>query len=134
MENHSNKITPDVFVFTIDAEKEKESDRFLSESILALQISGQLTLETNIEKMVMKPGDILLVRKHQFVKVTKTPIGKDYQKAILLILKDDILRKYALENQIDNNEKYNGSSNILIPESDFFAGFLQLLNSIYTKP
>ncbi|GGC23280.1 hypothetical protein GCM10011386_13970 [Parapedobacter defluvii] len=127
MENHSNKVTPDVFVFTIDAEKEKESDRFLSESILALQISGQLTLKTNIEKIVIKPGDILLVRKHQFVKVTKTPIDKEYQKAILLILKDDILRKYALENQIDNNEKYNGPSNILIPESAFLRGFFNSL-------
>src|SRR5690606_39718051 len=30
-------------------------------------------------------------------------------------------------NQIDNNEKYNGSSNILIPESDFLQGFFNSL-------
>src|SRR5690554_2927678 len=127
MENQSNKITNDVFVFTIDAEKEKESDRFLSESILALQISGQLTLETNIEKIVMEPGDIFLVRKHQFVKVTKTPIGGEYQKAVLLTFKEEILRKYALENHLAHIEKYIGPSNIPIPENSFLKGYFSSL-------
>jgi len=40
MENRSNKVSSDGFIFTINAEKEKESDRFLSESILVLQLSG----------------------------------------------------------------------------------------------
>src|SRR5690606_5793199 len=127
MENHSNRVTPDVCVITIDDEQEEESDRLLSERSLAMQISGQLSHNTNIEKIVIKPGDILLVRKHQFVTVTKTPIDKESQKAILLILKDDILRKYALENEIDNNEKYNGPSNILIQESAFLEGFFSSL-------
>ena len=140
MENHSKKIPYDAFVFTIGAEKKKESDRFLSESVLAMQISGQLTLETNIEKMVIKSGDILLVRKHQFVKVTKTPIDKESQKAILLTLNEDILRNFALENQMDTAEKYHGPSNILIPENDFLKGFFnslipytQNLKNVYTQ-
>jgi AraC-like DNA-binding protein len=127
MENHSYNIVSDAFVFTISAEKEKESDRFLSESILVSQLSGQLTLETNIEKVVINPGDTLLVRKHQFVKVTKTPINEEYQKAILFILKDDILRKYAIENQIETSIKYKGQSNILIPENAYLKGFFNSL-------
>ena len=37
------------------------------------------------------------------------------------------MRKYALENQIDSNEKYNGPSNILIPENAFLPGFFNSL-------
>lgn len=127
MESHTIKVNSNVLVFTICAEREKESDRFLSESILVLQLSGQLSLETNNEKIVITAGDTLLVRKHQFVKVTKAPIGTENQKAILFTLKDDILRKYAMENQIDNNEKYKGQSNILIPENIFLKGFFNSL-------
>jgi len=127
MEDYLNKTLPNAFVFTIGAEKKKESDRFLSESVLAMQLSGRLTLETNIEKMVMKPGDILLVRKHQFVKVTKIPVDKEYQKAILLTLKEDILRNYALENKMERIEKFNGQSNILMPENAFLRGFFHSL-------
>src|SRR5690606_17463696 len=38
-----------------------------------------------------------------------------------------ILRKYALENRIDHNEKYNGPSNIIIPENAFLRGFFNSL-------
>ena len=127
MEHNINNGISDVFVFSINTQKKKESDRFLSESILVLQISGQLTLETNIEKKVLKSGDILLVRKNQIIKVTKAPIDNEYQKAIILILKDDILRNYVLENQTDTIKKYKGQSNIPIPGDTFFKGFFNSL-------
>lgn len=127
MEKHSNEIPLDAFVFTIGAERKKESDRFLSNSMLAMQISGQLELETNNEKIIMKPGNFLLVRKHQFVKVTKIPTDKEEQKAILLTLNEDILRKYSLENRVETVVKYNGPSNILIAENSFLTGFFSSL-------
>src|SRR5690554_2397744 len=127
MENNSNEGTPDRFVFTINAEKEKESDRFLSDSTLVLQIAGQLTLETNVDKKTVRPGDILLVRKHQFIKVTKRPSGNQHQKALLLTLKDDILRNYAIENQIPTVEKYRGQANILLPQNEFLTSFFSSL-------
>lgn len=127
MENNSGNTASDVIVFSLNAEKERESDRFLSESVLVLQLSGQLTFETSNERILTKSGDMLLVRKHQFVKTTKTPINKEYYKAILFVLKDDILRKYAMEHQIETNEKHNGQSNILIPENAFLKGFFNSL-------
>lgn len=115
------------FVFTIGAQKKKESDRFLSESVLAMQIAGQLTLETNHEKIILQPGNFLLVRKHQFVKVTKTPSDNEEQKAILLTLDEDILRNYSLANRLENAEKYSGPFNILLTENAFLKGFFASL-------
>jgi len=74
---------------------------------------------------------MLLVRKYQFVKVTKAPVDNENQKAILFILKDDILRKYAIENQIETDEKFQGHSNIRIFENAFLEGFFNSLIPYY---
>lgn len=126
------EIVTHPFVFIIGTDKKKESDRFLSESILAMQIAGQLTLETNNEKVTMKPGNILLVRKHQFVKVTKSPSDTEHHKAILLTLNEGVLRNYSLENRIQNTEKYNGPANVLFTDNVFLEGFFSSLLP-YTK-
>lgn len=123
----SNEILINRFVFSIGADKPKESDRFLSDSVLAMQISGDLTLETNHDKITMKPGNFLLACKHQFVKVTKSPSQTQQHKAILLTLDEEVLRNYALENGIVNVEKYNGPRNILLTENSFLKGFFASL-------
>lgn len=127
MNNHLNEIQANVFVLTIGADKKKESDRFLSESVLAMQISGQLALETNNDRITMNPGNFLLVRKHQFVKVTKSPSETETHKAMLLTFDEEVLRNYSLENRIENAEKYNGPFNILFTENAFLRGLFSSL-------
>lgn len=127
MANHLNEIPANEFVFSIGADKKKESDRFLSESVLAMQISGQLELETNNDRITMNPGNFLLVRKHQFVKVTKSPSETDQHKAILMTLDEEVIRNYCLENRVENTEKYQGPSNILFTENAFLKGFFSSL-------
>jgi AraC-like DNA-binding protein len=40
-------------------------------------------------------------------------------------MEEDLLRKIALEEQIEIQEKYAGPSNILIPSNDFLQGYFQ---------
>jgi AraC-like DNA-binding protein len=73
----------------------------------------------------MGQGEMLLVRKNQLGEITKTPLqGEDYQ-TIVIFLKEDLLRKIALEEQIEITQKYTGPSNVLIPGNDFLHGFFQ---------
>jgi AraC-like DNA-binding protein len=68
---------------------------------------------------------MLLIRKHQLGEITKTPLeGEDYQ-TIVIRLKEDLLRKIALEEQIEAGKKYTGQPNILIPGNDYLHGFFQ---------
>ena len=134
MVNNSIDIIPGSIVYSQITKKEREKDKFLTESVLALQISGQLTLETSSQRISTKGGDILLVRKHQLAKFTKTPLpGEDY-KIIFILLSEDTLRKYALENQIETRQKYNGKRNIFIPQNEFLQGFFQSLIPYADKP
>jgi AraC-like DNA-binding protein len=107
MVNNSIEIVPGIIVYSQVAEKEREKDGFLAETVLA---------------------------RHQLVKMTKTPLhGEDY-KIIYILLSQDVLRKYALENQVDLQEKYMGKSNIFIPPNEFILGFFQSLIPYKDKP
>jgi AraC-like DNA-binding protein len=134
MMNHSADIIPGCIVYAQHAEKEREKDGFFAESVLAYQISGQLTLETSSQKVTTKPGEVLLMRKHQLVKMTKTPLNGDDYKIIFILLSETVLRKYALENQLDVKGPYKGKPNIFIPKNEFIHGFFQSLIPYKDKP
>ncbi|WP_231424720.1 AraC family transcriptional regulator [Pedobacter sp. Leaf250] len=45
----------------------------------------------------------------------------------MFILKDEILREYALEKQLDTGAKYHGKKNIFLPENAYLKGFFDSL-------
>ncbi|WP_245899001.1 helix-turn-helix domain-containing protein [Chitinophaga niastensis] len=103
----------------------KEKVAFMEHNTLVLQVSGQFTLETAKQRISMGRGEMLLIQKNQLGEITKTPLdGEEYQ-TIVISLKEDLLRKIALEEQIEIGQKYTGPSNILIPGSDFLHAFFQ---------
>lgn len=105
----------------------KEKVAFLEHNTLVLQVSGVFTLETASQQISMSRGEMLLIQKNQLGEITKTPLdGEDYQ-TIVIVLKEDFLRKIALEEQIETGQKYSGPSNIRIPGSVFLHAFFQSL-------
>jgi len=103
----------------------KEKGCFWKHSTLVLQVSGQLTLETAVQKISMRSGEMLLIGKNQLGQITKMPLpGEDYE-TIIICLEEDMLRKIALEEQIEIQQKYAGPPNILIPPNDFLQGYFQ---------
>ena len=103
----------------------KESVAFLESNKLVLQISGQLTLETSSQKISTKKGQMLLIGKNQLGHITKMPSPGENYETIVISLQEDLLRKIALEEQIDTRQKYAGPLNIVIPGNDFLQGYFQ---------
>lgn len=103
----------------------KEKVAFLEHNTLVMQVAGRFTLETANGSISMEAGEMLLIQKNQLAEITKTPLdGGDYQ-TIVISLQEDLLRKIALEEQIEMGRKYSGPSNILIPGNDFLRAFFQ---------
>jgi AraC-like DNA-binding protein len=120
------EIVPGVIFYSYYSAMRKDKVGFFEHSTLVLQVSGQFTLETSVQKISMMPGQMLLIRKNQLGEIIKMPLqeGGDYQ-TIVILLKEDMLRKFALEEQIETVQRYTGQPNMLIPENDFLRGFFQ---------
>lgn len=73
----------------------------------------------------MKRGEMLLIGKNQLGQITKIPLPDEDYETIIISLQEDMLRKIALEEQIELKQKYTGASNILIPGNDFLQGYFQ---------
>ncbi|TBO43566.1 helix-turn-helix domain-containing protein [Pedobacter kyonggii] len=127
MKKHTEHLFSESIVYSLATAKITEYDNLLVESVLLLQLSGEMTFETSGDRIIARPGEVYLVRKHQFVKTTKTPKNNEYYNALMFILKDEILREYALEKQLDSVAKYQGKKNILLPENAYLKGFFNSL-------
>lgn len=123
--NHATEILPGVIFHSFLSKKQKEKAGSLKHTLLVLQVSGQFTLETVSQKISMRRGQMLLMRKHQLGQITKSPLpGEDYQ-TIVICLQEELLRKIALEEQIEVRKKYTGPLNVLIPPNDYLQGYFQ---------
>ena len=113
----------------------KEKVCFWENNTLVLQISGQFTLETSSQKISMRSGEMLLIGKNQLGELTKIPLpGEGHYETIVIILQEELLRKIALEEQIEIRQKYAGPSNILIPSNDFLQGYFQSITPYVRNP
>jgi len=119
------EIIPGVLFYSYLSTMRKEKVGFFEHTTVVLQVSGLFTMETADYKMSMRSGEMMLIRKNQLVELTKMPLEeKDYQ-TIVIVLKEDLLRQIALEQQVEMGQRYTGAPNLLIPENDFLRGFFQ---------
>lgn len=121
------EILPGIIFFSYYSAMRKEKVAFMEDNTLVMQVSGQFTLDTASQQISMEGGEMLLIRKNQLGEITKTPLNGEGYQTIVIRLKEDLLRKIALEEQIETEQKYIGPSNILIPGNDFLHAFFQSL-------
>lgn len=103
----------------------KEKVGFLQHNTLVLLVSGQFTLETSEQTVTMRRGEMLLIHKNQLGQITKSPLEGESYETLIISLQEDLLRKIAMEEQIDGVHKYSGPPNILIPPNEFLQGYFQ---------
>ena len=123
--NNPAEILPGVIFYSYVTSMRKEKVGFIEHSSLVLQVSGQFTLTTANEKLTLKKGEMLLIRKNQLGEITKMPLPGEQYQTILIRLNEDLLRKIALEEQMETIEKYIGPLNLIIPGNEFLKGFFQ---------
>jgi AraC-like DNA-binding protein len=121
------EILPGIIFFSYYSVMRKEKVAFMEDNTLVLQVLGRFTMETANHRISMGGGEMLLIRKNQLGEITKTPLEGEGYQTIVIRLKEDLLRKIALEEQIEIAQKYTGPSNLLIPGNDFLHAFFQSL-------
>ncbi len=129
-----NEIIPGILFYSYLATMRKEKVGFLSNHTLVLQVSGHFTLETAAHKISMGAGEMLLIGKNQLGQITKTPLPGENYETIVISLQEDMIRKIALDEQIEMEEKYVGPPNILIPANDFLKSYFQSIIPYVRNP
>jgi AraC-like DNA-binding protein len=124
------EILPGVIFYSYLSAKRKEKMCLWNHHTLILQVSGELILETPGQRISMNGGELLLIGKNQLGKLTKTPLPGGNYETIVISLQEPVLRKIALEEkrEADNKEadnKYIGPPNLLIPINAFLQGYFQ---------
>ncbi|GAB3781413.1 hypothetical protein GCM10028818_35460 [Spirosoma horti] len=117
------EILPGVIFYSYHAAERKEKVCVWNHHTLILQVSGQFILETSGQTVSMGAGDMLLIGKNQLGTLTKTPPPGGNYETIVISLQEDLLRKIALEEKLQADQKYIGSPNRLIPSNDFLQGY-----------
>lgn len=121
------EVIPGVLFFAYLSTVRKEKVAFLKHNTLIMQVSGRFTLETADHTVAMEKEQMLLVQKNRLGDITKAPVGEEPYQTIIISLQEDFLRKIALEEKIEMNQKYVGPPTILIPVNDFLRAFFQSL-------
>ncbi|GAB3273757.1 hypothetical protein GCM10027347_46340 [Larkinella harenae] len=119
------EILPGVIFYSYHSAERKEKVCLWNHHTLILQVSGQFILETSGQTVSMTGGEMLLIGKNQLGTLTKTPPPGDIYETIVISLQEDLLRKIALEEKLEADQKYSGLPNILIPSNEFLQGYFQ---------
>jgi len=118
----------DSFIYSCTFDKAFTFEQFVPEHILACKISGQTQIFHQRGEMVLEQGQLLLAHRNQFAKSIKIPARDKEYKCLSVVLSNERLRQFALDNEIAFHEKYQGNKNILFEPNGLLKGyFLSLL-------
>jgi AraC-like DNA-binding protein len=127
------RIFGESFLYSCSFDKATIYEQFVPEHVLAYQISGQTQIYHQRGEMMLEEGNILLARRNQFAKSIKIPAKDKAYQCISLLLTNEQLQQFALDNEILCGEKYHGIKNILLEPNtilkDYFLSVLQYAQS-----
>ncbi|WP_343631697.1 AraC family transcriptional regulator [Fluviicola sp.] len=120
-----SEIIPGVIFYNYLTGYLKEKAGFWEHSTLVLLVSGKFVLETSTQKIGLKKGEMLLIRKNQLGQISKFPLPGEHYQTIVISLQEEFLRQIALEEQLEIQEKYEGELSVRIPSTEFLKGYFQ---------
>lgn len=130
-----SEIIPGVIFYNYLTGYLKEKAGFWEHSTLVLLVSGKFVLETSTQKIGLKKGEMLLVRKNQLAQISKFPLPGENYETVVISLQEEFLRTIALEEQLEIQEKYEGPLSVKIPSTEFLKGYFQsILPYIHHPP
>lgn len=86
-----------LFTYSCYHTESRSGEQFVGEHALTYQIAGNLSLSDGQKTVVSKPDSVILVKRNNLLKFTKTPPqGADFE-SISLRFSQELLRKISLE-------------------------------------
>jgi AraC-like DNA-binding protein len=119
------KQVGDSFIYSCVFDKMCAYEQFIPESLMAYQISGKTQIYHQKGEMTLEEGQILVARGNQFAKSIKLPADDKEYRCISVLLNTERLRKFALDNEIPCEGRYDGVKNIILEPNPLLNGYFQ---------
>jgi AraC-like DNA-binding protein len=130
----SNRILNN-FLFVRERDKSFDKYQMVPELTLSFMISGKKELRFANQVINGQAGNIGLIRKNELLKSIqmKDEDGQDYE-SISIFFTPDIIRAYAVQNNIKTQKKYKGNSYTDLTKSKFIRAFFDSLLPYFNEP
>lgn len=125
MTDSPEEILPGVIFYSYLSAVRREKVSLWNHPTLIYQVSGQFTLETPGQTMVINGGELLLIGKNQVGTMTKVPPPGAPYETLVISLQEDLLRTIALEEGLEPDGPRQGPPNQKIPMNDFLRGYFR---------
>jgi AraC-like DNA-binding protein len=106
-------------LFSCEKQKSHVAEQVVPEHVLVCVVEGNVEFQIENEYLVAEPGNIILIRRNRLAKVTKIPDPDLSCKTVDIFLTQEILRTYALQNNIGVQERYTGKPLICLNKNIF---------------
>jgi AraC-like DNA-binding protein len=117
------QIFGEAFLYSCTFNKTYSYEKFVPEHVLVYQISGQTQIYHQRGEMLLEEGQFLLARRNQFAKSIKIPAADKAYQCISVLLPNDRLQQFALDNDIHCEERYHRNRNILLEPNNMLKGY-----------
>lgn len=127
------EIIFDRLVYSCAFEQYRGDEEFIPDHFLGFQVSGETHAFHDQGMTVIKENTVIFVRRNQLIRTIKYPSTTEKYQFISITLDREILRKYALENNIRSNEQFTNHQKLFFKSDDFFHSYFLSLKPYINK-
>lgn len=122
-------------LFSSQDNQEYDNDQIIPELTLSYLVSGKKELNLANRDIVATMGDVALLRRNELLKSLKASDedGREYQ-SISIFFTADVLRRYAVQNAVSLQGKYDGEPYVDLSRSPFIKAFFESLVPYFNSP
>jgi AraC-like DNA-binding protein len=132
---NSNNLLIQNILFSCEKQRSHIAEQVVPEHVLVHVVSGSVEFQFGMEIFTATPDDILIIRRNSLVKATKIPDNSTMPcKTINIFLTQDIVRNYALQNNINKQERYRGKSLVHLSKNRFLRAYFDSLLPYLNRP
>lgn len=122
-------------LFSCEKDRIYDSDQIVPELTLSFMLSGKKELRFADRKIEGNAGDIALIRKNELLKSVKMSDKNGYSyQSVSIFFTPEILRKYAVENNIQTTVRYSGKPYIDLTQSKFIQAYFESFLPYFNQP
>lgn len=117
------EILFDKLVYSCYFEKQRAHEQFIGEHFLGFQISGETHTFYAKGSEEMIDNTVVLARRNQLIRTAKYPSKEGKYQFVSIILDQETLKQYALENKIVIDQRYSGNKVFFFEPDVFFRSY-----------